>query len=236
MRKNDAGSVDRSPAADAVPEQRYPQPDPQAFAGALAEVERELAGRRLSADGTPPSEEAIRRSTAWARALRRRGWPAVAVPYGPQPWADVGFLDEDGEPIDYSDAPELPREAWARARPNTLSADLWEADLARRVAELARDRREALGLTQEQVAERTGLPQSSVSRVETGRHLPSVATLARLAVALDLAWRLDVTPGGAQIVAVPAERAVAGTGPSPEPTPSPSPGRKPHRDASEVTR
>jgi HTH-type transcriptional regulator / antitoxin HipB len=223
MRKNAAGSVDRSPAADTVPEKRYPQPDSQAFVAALAEVERELAGRRLSADGTPASEEAIRRSTAWARALRRRGWPAAPVPYGPQTWADVDFLDEDGEPIDYSDAPELPPEAWARARPNTLYAALWEADLARRVAELARDRREALGLTQEQVAERAGLPQSSVSRVETGRHLPSVSTLARLAVALGLAWRLDVTPGGAQIVAVAAECAVTGEGPSPEPAPGRTP-------------
>ena len=235
MRKNAAGSVGRTPAADAAPERRYPQPDPEAFAAALAEVEREMAGQRLSSDGTPVSEEAIRRSTAWARALRRRAWPATPVPYGSQPWADVDFLDEDGEPIDYSDAPELPPEAWSRARPNTLYADLWEADLARRVAEFARDRREALGLTQEQVAEHTGLPQSSVSRVETGRHLPSVSTLARLAVALGLAWRLDVTPGGARIVAAPAEPAAAGrrgtlTGAST------FAGRTPHRDASEVTR
>lgn len=212
MRKNAAGSVARSLATDPVPERRYPQPDPEAFAATLGEVERELAGRRLSADGTPASEAAIRRSTAWARALRRRGWPATPVPYGPQRWAPPDFLDEDGEPIDYSDAPELPPEAWDRARPNPLYADLWEADLARRVAELARARREALGLTQAQVAARTGLPQSSVSRVETGRHLPAVVTLARLAVVLGLAWRLDVTPGGAQIVAEPAEPVATGSG------------------------
>ena len=62
------------------------------------------------------------------------------------------------------------------------------------------------------MAERSGLPQSSMSQVETGRHLPSVATLARLAVALGLAWRLDVTPRGARILAEPAERAVTGNG------------------------
>lgn len=109
---------DQASAADPVLERRYPQPDPEAFAQALAEVDRELVDRRLSADGAPDGEVAARRSTAWAHALRRRGWPATAVPRGPEPWADPDFLDEDGEPIDYSDVLELPAEAWAQARPN----------------------------------------------------------------------------------------------------------------------
>src|SRR5262245_27210404 len=186
------------------PERRYPQPDPKAFAAALTEVERELAGRRLSADGSPASEDAARRSTAWARALRAGGWPGTPAPAGPAPLCDPAFLDEDCGPMDYREAPELPAPGWADAAPNPLYGDVWEAELARRVAALARGRRRALGLTQAQVAERTRLPQSSVARLEAGRHLPTVATLARLAVVLELAWRVDVTPRGARVVAEPA--------------------------------
>jgi DNA-binding XRE family transcriptional regulator len=195
-----------------APERRYPQPDPRAFAAALAEVERELAGRRLSADGSPASEDAVRRSTAWARALHAGGWPATPAPGGPVPLCDPAFLDEDGAPIDYSDAPELPAPGWADAAPNPLCGDVWEAELARRVAALARERRRELGLTQLQVAERTGLPQSSVARIEAGRHLPTVATLARLAVVLGLAWRVDVTPRGARVVAEPVAGAATAPG------------------------
>jgi transcriptional regulator with XRE-family HTH domain len=63
-----------------------------------------------------------------------------------------------------------------------------------------------------QVAERTGLPQSSVARVEAGRHLPTVATLARLAVVLGLAWRVDVSPRGARVVAEPVAGAATASG------------------------
>lgn len=62
----------------------------------------------------------------------------------------------------------------------------------RRVAgfeELARlviRHRARLGLTQKELAERVGTSHSAISRIESGRHRTSVATLKRLAEALDL--------------------------------------------------
>jgi ribosome-binding protein aMBF1 (putative translation factor) len=47
-------------------------------------------------------------------------------------------------------------------------------------------RRAELGLTQEQLAERMGTSHSAISRIESGQHRASVATLERLAHALDV--------------------------------------------------
>jgi transcriptional regulator with XRE-family HTH domain len=47
-------------------------------------------------------------------------------------------------------------------------------------------RREELGLTQETVANDTGLHQRWISNVETGKRNPSYASLRRLAAGLDL--------------------------------------------------
>jgi transcriptional regulator with XRE-family HTH domain len=44
-------------------------------------------------------------------------------------------------------------------------------------------RRQALGLTQRQLAERVGTSHSVISRIESGQHLTSVTTLRRLAEA-----------------------------------------------------
>ena len=55
------------------------------------------------------------------------------------------------------------------------------------VARLSRNmtaRRHALGLTQAQVAERLSLDTETVSRFERGKHVPSLATLERLASVL----------------------------------------------------
>lgn len=54
---------------------------------------------------------------------------------------------------------------------------------SRRETHSSRERRESLGLSQAQLAQRAGLTSVSVSRIETG-HLPRLATLAKLAVAL----------------------------------------------------
>jgi len=45
--------------------------------------------------------------------------------------------------------------------------------------------RERLGLTQEQVAERSGVQAGEVSRIETGKRDPKVSTLERLAKAVE---------------------------------------------------
>jgi DNA-binding XRE family transcriptional regulator len=126
--------------------------------------------------------------------------PPLAPPERERPAAaPQGTPVRPADQIDYSDIPDTGDEPWADASPLGLYADVWEAELARRVGRLARTRRLALGLTQEEVAARAGVPQPNVARVEAGRHLPTVATLARLAVALGLTWHVDVTPQGARI-------------------------------------
>ncbi len=50
-----------------------------------------------------------------------------------------------------------------------------------------REVRERLGLTQEQVAERSGVHATEVSRIEAGKRDPQVSTLERLATALEVA-------------------------------------------------
>jgi transcriptional regulator with XRE-family HTH domain len=49
--------------------------------------------------------------------------------------------------------------------------------------------RKKLGLTQEQVAERSGVHPTEVSRIEAGKRDPQVSTLRRLAAAV------EVSPG-----------------------------------------
>ncbi|OHB75234.1 MAG: hypothetical protein A2W31_11590 [Planctomycetes bacterium RBG_16_64_10] len=49
-----------------------------------------------------------------------------------------------------------------------------------------RDCRKAAGLTQQQLEEKTGLPQSHISRLENGEHSPSHATLEKIAKALNM--------------------------------------------------
>lgn len=49
-----------------------------------------------------------------------------------------------------------------------------------------REKREAAGLTQGQLEERSGLPQSHISRLENGQHSPSFATLEKIAGALGI--------------------------------------------------
>ncbi len=46
--------------------------------------------------------------------------------------------------------------------------------------------RKKLGLTQEQVAERSGVQAGEVSRIEAGKRDPRVSTLERLAKAVEL--------------------------------------------------
>ena len=49
-----------------------------------------------------------------------------------------------------------------------------------------REARERLGLTQEQVAERSGVHATEVSRIEAGKRDPRVSTLERLANAVEV--------------------------------------------------
>jgi transcriptional regulator with XRE-family HTH domain len=49
-----------------------------------------------------------------------------------------------------------------------------------------REARERLGLTQEQVTQRSGVHATEVSRIEAGKRDPQVSTLERLAKAVEL--------------------------------------------------
>lgn len=49
-----------------------------------------------------------------------------------------------------------------------------------------REARERLGLTQEQIAERSGVHATEVSRIEGGKRDPKVSTLERLAKAVEV--------------------------------------------------
>ena len=51
------------------------------------------------------------------------------------------------------------------------------------VSQLIRDYRKKAGLTQEQLAEKAGLPQSHISRIENGKHSPSNKTQQKIAEA-----------------------------------------------------
>ena len=61
---------------------------------------------------------------------------------------------------------------------NTLQG--WTDYIGSRIREL----REKAGLTQVQLAQKSGLPQSHISRLEVQKHSPSHATLQRIAIAL----------------------------------------------------
>ena len=52
------------------------------------------------------------------------------------------------------------------------------------------ERRELLGLTQSELAEKTGIDQGDISRIERGSIYPNEKTLLRLADALGAEWRM----------------------------------------------
>ncbi|GAA0926001.1 helix-turn-helix transcriptional regulator [Nonomuraea longicatena] len=62
------------------------------------------------------------------------------------------------------------------------------------LGEAVRVRREGLGLTQAEVAERTGLKQSAVARFEAGGTMPPIPMLERLAEALGMRLSVEFRP------------------------------------------
>lgn len=54
-----------------------------------------------------------------------------------------------------------------------------------------REAREAAGLTQAELAERTAIPQSHLSKIEHGKHAVTIDVLCRLADALEADWGYD---------------------------------------------
>lgn len=54
------------------------------------------------------------------------------------------------------------------------------------IAQRVREAREKQGLRQEDLAEKTGIARSNITRLERGRHLPTLPTLQKIARALNL--------------------------------------------------
>ncbi|MEK8144402.1 helix-turn-helix domain-containing protein [Streptomyces sp. M10(2022)] len=72
-----------------------------------------------------------------------------------------------------------------RTEPLEVQAERAEIRLAMAFAKAAYDRRKELGLSQSEVADRAGLTQAKVSRVEGADAVPTLPLLRRLARALD---------------------------------------------------
>lgn len=80
-----------------------------------------------------------------------------------------------------ADGPEVIRDLRAKEMKSALISSLMVA-------------RRRLHLTQEQLAERSGIAQTEISRIERGRKSPTVDTYARLAASLGL--RVSPQPAG----------------------------------------
>lgn len=77
-------------------------------------------------------------------------------------------------------------EAETRAEGKEAIADLRAKELKYGLLNSLLSRRHTLHLTQKQLAERSGIAQTEISRVERGRKSPNLDTYCRLAAALGL--------------------------------------------------
>lgn len=91
------------------------------------------------------------------------------------------------------------RKAWADKRAEVMSrpgagAAYEAARLRFELGEAVRQRREELGITQAQLAERAGLKQPAVARFEAGGTMPTIPMLERLAEALEVRLNVQFQP------------------------------------------
>ena len=108
-------------------------------------------------------------------------------------WDDVKARDPDLGTAEY-------RAAYAQARRDLM--------LGVRVREL----REAAGLSQSELARRTGTRQPNIARLEAGGGIPKLETLHRIAGALDMELEVSFRPAKRTTAkAVPAKRISAAT-------------------------
>lgn len=91
------------------------------------------------------------------------------------------------------------RRTWADKRAEIMSrpgagAAYQAARLRFELGEAVRRRREELGLTQAELAERAGLKQPAIARFEAGGTMPTIPMLERLAEALELRLSVQFQP------------------------------------------
>lgn len=60
------------------------------------------------------------------------------------------------------------------------------------------DARKRNNMTQKELAERTGIDQSDISKIETGNANPTLAVLKRLAEGMDMVLKLEFVPKNAK--------------------------------------
>ena len=77
-----------------------------------------------------------------------------------------------------------------------VAAAYEETRLRHELAEAIRSRREELGWSQRQLAERAGMTQPGIARFEAGGTTPTLPLLERLASALGLTVTISLSPTG----------------------------------------
>ncbi|MFK4183825.1 helix-turn-helix domain-containing protein [Streptomyces sparsogenes] len=82
----------------------------------------------------------------------------------------------------------------ARAFTPEIEEEYAAARLRFELGETVRERRTDLGLSQSELGRRAGMTQSAVARFEGGGTVPTIPVLDRLARALDLDLRVELTP------------------------------------------
>lgn len=88
-----------------------------------------------------------------------------------------GFFRTSVAPSPFEVTPRVPPKADGNRGPNELSFS---------VAERIRDERERLGMTQRDLAEKTGIKRPNIARLESGKGLPNLATLLKIANGLEV--------------------------------------------------
>ena len=72
-----------------------------------------------------------------------------------------------------------------------------EARRAFLIGQAVRERRQALGLSQAQLATRAGMTQPALSRLEAGGVVPTIPLLERISMALDADLIVEIAPHAA---------------------------------------
>ena len=83
---------------------------------------------------------------------------------------------------------------WERSGADEHAAVYEEARASLLLGQMVYDRRAELGLTQAELAERAGMTQPQLSRLESGGATPTVPLLARLALALEADLDISFKP------------------------------------------
>lgn len=99
---------------------------------------------------------------------------------------------------------------WRMRRTRQLAGEVVEYDqeyvdarLAGDLGQAVHDRRSELGLSQTELAERAGMTQPQVSRMEGGDTVPTLPLLRRLAKALDGTLKLTIDEGDSHVTFTP---------------------------------